>query len=283
MKLIMFNEGDSTLVGVRVEAGVIKTALEAVEFLAEGTTAYERLRDEINAMDAPETVAEESLTIAPAVPNPGKIICIGLNYQRHAEESGMAAPTTPVLFNKFNNTINAPGADVPMSTDWKKVDYESELGVVIGKRTKNVSVDEALDYVLGYCNCDDLSERELQFLTGQWLLGKSLDGFMPVGPYLVTTDDIPDPQTLRVRGWLNGQLKQDSSTADMIFSVAECISYISQFMTLEPGDLISTGTPEGVIFGDPPETAKWMQPGDEYVVEIEGLGRLTNKMVAADA
>jgi 2-keto-4-pentenoate hydratase/2-oxohepta-3-ene-1,7-dioic acid hydratase in catechol pathway len=161
------------------------------------------------------------------------------------------------------------------------VDYEAELGVVIGKTAKNVTVDKALGHVLGYCNCNDLSERALQFVSGQWLVGKSLDGFLPIGPYLVTADDIPDPQNLRVRGWLNGELRQDSTTADMIFSVAECIAYISQYITLNPGDIISTGTPEGVILGRPPEKQIWMRPGDEYTVEVSGLGRLSNRMVDA--
>ena len=279
MKLMMYNADDTAYVGVVTEAGVIKTTVRANDFLTEGTPAYERLRDEINVQAAPQVVAENTLTIAPAVPDPGKIICVGLNYLRHATETGMAIPKLPVLFSKFNNAITAPGTDVPMSLDWNKVDYESELGVIIGKTAKNVSEEEALDYVLGYCNCDDLSERALQFVSGQWLLGKSLDGFLPVGPYIVTADDIPDPQNLRVRGWMNGELRQDSNTSDMIFTVAQCIAYISKYMTLEPGDLISTGTPEGVIMGHAPEKQQWMKPGDEYVVEVEGLGRLANRLV----
>ena len=281
MKLMMYYEGDTAYVGVRDDDGVYKTSTRTVDFLHEGWTAYERLKADIAAQDSPERVPEDSLTIAPAVMKPEKIICIGLNYRRHARESKMEVPTLPVLFSKFNNTIAANGADVPMESDWAQVDYESELGVIIGKTAKHVSVDEALDYVLGYCNCNDLSERALQFTSSQWLLGKTPDGFMPVGPYLATTDSIPDPQTLRIRGWLNGELRQDSNTEDMIFTVAECISYITKYMTLYPGDLISTGTPEGVVLGDPPEKQAWLKPGDEYVVEIDGLGRLTNRMVGA--
>ncbi len=148
------------------------------------------------------------------------------------------------------------------------MDYEAELVVVMGRTAKNVPVENALDYVLGYCNGNDLSERALQFRSGQWLLGKSLDGFMPIGKYLVTADDIPNPQDLRIRGWMNGELRQDSNTADMIFSVAEIISYASQFMTLQAGDIISTGTPEGVILGYTPDEQRWMQAGDEYVVRV---------------
>lgn len=281
MKLMMFYEDDTAYVGVRYKDGIQKTTIRTVDFLHEGWTAYERLRATVTKETQSALVPEASLKIAPAVLNPGKIICIGLNYQRHARESGMDLPELPVLFSKFNNTIAANGDDVPMERNWAQVDYESELGVVIGKTAKQVSVDEALDYVLGYCNCNDLSERELQFTSSQWLLGKSLDGFMPVGPYLVTTDVIPDPQKLQIRGWLNGEIRQDSNTEDMIFTVAECISYISQYMTLYPGDLISTGTPEGVVFGDPPEKQSWLQPGDEYTVEISELGKLTNRMVEA--
>ena len=158
-------------------------------------------------------------------------------------------------------------------------DYEAELGVVIGKQGKNIRQQEALSYVLGYCNVDDLSARDLQFRTSQWLLGKTLDKFLPIGPYLVTAEDVGDPQALDVHCWVNGDLRQNSNTADMIFSVAECISYISQYMTLNPGDVISTGTPEGVVMGMTEKN--WLKPGDEVVVEIEGLGKCINRMVEA--
>ena len=136
-----------------------------------------------------------------------------------------------------------------------------------------------MNFVFGYCNMNDLSERDLQMRSGQWLLGKTLDKFLPLGPYVVTADEIPDPQNLTIKGWLNGELRQDSNTADMIFSIAEVIAYASQIMTLEPGDVISTGTPEGVIMGMDPKV--WLKPGDEYVVEVEGLGKLANRMVGA--
>lgn len=157
------------------------------------------------------------------------------------------------------------------------MDYEAELCVVIGKRARYVSEADALDHVLGYCNANDLSERALQFASSQWLLGKTLDKFLPIGPYLVTADEVNDPQSLPVRGWLNGELRQNSHTSDMIFSVAQCISYASQFFTLEPGDIISTGTPEGVILGMKDKV--WMKPGDVYEVEIGPLGRLRNQLV----
>lgn len=280
MKLLMYHEQDDIYVGILSDDEVIVTGIKADDFLGEGLSAYEELRQlDVQNLDK---IPVDDLKIAPTVPNPSKIICVGLNYQKHAAESGMAEPEYPLLFSKFNNSIAGDGDLVPMAEDWLQVDYEAELVVVIGKTAKNVTVDEALDYVLGYCNGNDLSERALQFRSGQWLLGKSLDGFMPIGKYLVTADEIPNPQDLRIRGWLNGELRQDSNTADMIFSVAEIISYASQFMTLQAGDIISTGTPEGVILGYAPDEQQWMQVGDEYVVEIEGLGQLRNTMTGAD-
>ena len=219
---------------------------------------------------------EASLDVTACVPNPGKILCVGLNYRKHAAESGMAEPKQPVLFSKFNNSIAAPGEDVAID-GLEQVDYEAELCVVMGKTAKNVSVDEALNYVFGYCNANDLSERKLQFVSGQWLVGKTLDKFLPIGPYVVTADELSDPQNLSIKGYYNGELKQNSNTADMIFSVAEIIAYTSKYMTLSPGDIISTGTPEGVIFGTKDKI--WMKGGDTFTVEIEHLGSLTNRVV----
>jgi 2-keto-4-pentenoate hydratase/2-oxohepta-3-ene-1,7-dioic acid hydratase in catechol pathway len=201
---------------------------------------------------------------------------VGLNYRRHAEETNAPVPTTPVLFSKFSNTIAAPNEPVPLPANAQQYDWEAELAVVIGRTARNVAEADALQYVFGYTNGDDISARELQTRTSQWLLGKTLDKFFPVGPYLVTADEVGDPQSLRVTCTVNGTLVQDSNTADMIFSVAHVISYISQYFTLQPGDLITTGTPEGVAMGraDKP----WLKPGDEVVVEIEKLGRLRNVM-----
>jgi 2-keto-4-pentenoate hydratase/2-oxohepta-3-ene-1,7-dioic acid hydratase in catechol pathway len=278
--------------GIKTEHGILDVA-NAVEatgvdcpstadaLYAQGLDAMGALSELVEkATDSALFTSEDDITYAPVVPNPGKILCVGLNYSKHAEESNLPEPEYPVLFSKFNNTIAAPNEDIPMQDDWVNVDYESELGVVIGKSARNVSEEEALDYVFGYCNINDLSEREMQFRSGQWLLGKTLDKFLPIGPYVVTADAIPDPQNLSIKGWSNGEKRQDSNTGDMIFTVAEVIAYASKIMTLSPGDVISTGTPEGVIFGmDDPKP--WMKPGDEYVVEVEGLGKLVNKMVEA--
>jgi len=279
MRLLMFHTQGDIYVGIRTDNGVIRTSIKASYFFKEGWRAYEQLRQ--TTLDISVYAQEEDLELAPAVPDPGKIICVGLNYRKHAAESGMDEPEYPLLFSKFNNTIAGDGDEIPMSDDWNQVDYESELVVVIGKEAKNVSVENALDYVLGYCNGNDISERALQFRSGQWLLGKTPDKFLPIGPYLVTADTITDPQNLVIRGWFNGELRQESNTSDMIFSVAEIIAYASEYMTLYPGDIISTGTPEGVILGYPEDERQWMKPGDEYTVEIEGLGKLTNKMTKA--
>tara|TARA_B100000029_G_scaffold312915_1_gene305374 strand:- start:5889 stop:6767 length:879 start_codon:yes stop_codon:yes gene_type:complete len=239
-----------------------------------GFSQWDSLIEE--ALGIPECCLDEnSLKVGPAVINPHKVICVGLNYREHAAEAGMDIPNEPVLFNKFNNSIAAPGQDIDI-TGLVRVDYEAELAFVMGEQTRRVSVDNALNKVFGYCTSNDISERELQFRSGQWLLGKALDGFLPIGPYLVTSDEVPDPQDLSIRGWLNGEIRQDSNTSDMIFTVAEIISYISRYITLDPGDVVITGTPPGVIMGR--EDKAWMTEGDSYAVEIGNLGKLSNTM-----
>jgi 2-keto-4-pentenoate hydratase/2-oxohepta-3-ene-1,7-dioic acid hydratase in catechol pathway len=223
------------------------------------------------------TFDEASLTLGPSVYHPEKILCVGLNYRQHAAESGSDVPEVPVLFSKFNNALNAHGAPIAVPAAASQYDYEVELAVVIGRTARNVPEDQALDYVLGYCNANDVSARDLQKRTSQWLLGKTLNGFCPIGPYLVTSDEVTDPQQLGVKSWLNGEPRQDSNTSDMVFTVAEIISYISQYLPLKPGDVILTGTPEGVILGMDPKV--WMKPGDEVTIEVEGLGRLTNRLI----
>jgi 2-keto-4-pentenoate hydratase/2-oxohepta-3-ene-1,7-dioic acid hydratase in catechol pathway len=221
---------------------------------------------------------EDRLQYGPSVPVPGKIICVGLNYRNHAKEAKMEIPSVPVLFSKYHNTVASPGEDIPLPSLAFKYDYEAELVVVIGRRAKTVSEADALDYVLGYCNANDVSSRDLQFLSSQWMLGKTLDKFLPLGPYLLTSDEATDPQNWPVRCWVNGDLRQNSNTADMIFNVRQVVSFISKHMTLEPGDIISTGTPEGVVQGRSQQD--WMKPGDSMVVEVGPLGKLCNTVVA---
>ncbi len=223
-------------------------------------------------------VAPGDIVLGPVIPAPSKIVAIGLNYRRHAEESGMAIPEFPIVFNKFPNALAGPGETVTIPRVTSKADYEVELAVVIGARASGVSVEDALSHVWGYATSNDLSARDLQFRTAQWMLGKTLDGFLPIGPDLVTTDEVPDPQALRLRTWLNGELRQDSNTSDMIFPVAELVSYCSHHFTLVPGDILITGTPAGVIAGM--KEPVWLKGGDVVEVEVEGLGRLVTPLVA---
>ena len=213
------------------------------------------------------------------IERPQKIVCIGLNYRDHAEEQGVALPERPLLFAKWPNTLIGPGEPIRLPSISNEVDYEAELGVVIGRRVSRASTDTALEAVHGYICANDVSGRDVQFADKQWVRGKSFDTFCPVGPELVPAADVPDPQDLRIRAILNGQVMQDSSTSNMVFGVAEIVSFVSQAITLEPGDLILTGTPAGVgVFRDPKVL---LQPGDEITIEIEGLGALTNPVEAA--
>ena len=276
MKLLTFHRDNILQLGIRIESGVIDVAqafngnegfpLTMDTAIRGGTEAMKTLQRLTEEPAASWLLNEQDLQPGPCVGTPEKLICIGLNYRRHARETGMAVPETPILFSKFNNTLAATGERIPLPDNAVQYDYEVELGVVIGREARDVSVDEALDYVFGYFTVNDMSVRDLQFRTSQWLLGKTPDKFFPTAPYLVTADEVGDPQNLGLSCWVNGELRQSSNTSDMIFSVAECISYISQYMTLKPGDVISTGTPEGVVLGM--KEKNWLKPGDDVVVEV---------------
>jgi 2-keto-4-pentenoate hydratase/2-oxohepta-3-ene-1,7-dioic acid hydratase in catechol pathway len=211
------------------------------------------------------------------IERPGKIVCVGLNYRDHAEEQGVELPEAPLLFAKWPNALIGPGEAIEIPPIVTKADYEAELGVVIGQRVRRVSKENALEAVRGYVCANDVSARDLQFGDGQWTRGKSPDTFCPVGP-MTARDAVPDPHALRIRAVVNGEVLQDSTTANLIFGVDDVIAYVSQTVTLEPGDLILTGTPAGVgVFRNP---QRLLQPGDEVTIEIEGLGSLTNPVVA---
>ena len=211
---------------------------------------------------------------------PSKIIAIGRNYVDHAIEGGSEPPAVPLIFNKLANSLSAHNAPIVLHKISAQIDYEAELAVVIGRRATRVSESEALNYVFGYTLINDVSARDLQFGDGQWVRGKGLDGFAPLGQFITTRDEIPDVQALKIEGRLNGEVMQSSNTSKMIFGVAYLVSYISQGITLEPGDVIATGTPDGVgIFRKPPVLLK---SGDVYEVTIEGLGTLRNAVIAAD-
>lgn len=220
----------------------------------------------------------EAVRLRAPIPRPGKVVCIGLNYRDHARESGQPLPEEPVLFAKFANSVVGSGEAILIPAATEKVDYEAELCVVIGRRTSHVTVDEALTYVAGYTCANDVSARDLQFRSGQWTRGKTVDTFLPSGPWLVTSDEVGDPQSLDMRCLVNGRVMQESNTGQMVFGVAQLVSFISQTMTLEPGDLIATGTPSGVGYARTPPV--YLQPGDTVTVEIDRIGVLTNPVRA---
>jgi 2-keto-4-pentenoate hydratase/2-oxohepta-3-ene-1,7-dioic acid hydratase in catechol pathway len=218
---------------------------------------------------------ESKIEFGPCVTNPEKLLLVGFNYRQHAKETSTPPPASPLLFSKYNNALAGHNAVIKLPTHvTAKVDYEVELVAVMGKTAYRISEAEALSHVFGYCTGNDISARDLQFKTTQFLIGKSCDGFAPVGPYLVTADQIPDPNNLDVSCSVNGELRQSGNTRDMIFNVATIISYASQHMTLQPGDMIFTGTPEGVIWGMPEEKRVWLKPGDKLSTIVEKTGEL---------
>lgn len=224
-------------------------------------------------------VPVDSISPGPPIRTPSKVICVGLNYRDHAAETGLQLPERPILFPKFANSVIGPNEAIQIPDATGQVDYEAELAVVIGRRASRVAESEALEYVAGYMCSNDVSARDLQFSGGgQWMWGKAIDTFLPTGPWLVTADEIPDPQRLGIRCLVNGSALQDSNTSQMVFSVAEQVSFMSDTITLEPGDIIATGTPAGVGFVRKPPL--FLKNGDEVTVEIEGLGALTNPVRA---
>ncbi len=224
---------------------------------------------------------EGSVEYGPAVTRPEKIICVGLNYRRHAKEVGMEFPSQPVLFNKYNNALNYHNGTIKLPVEVaKKFDYEVELVMVMGKEAKNVTEADALSYVAGYCTGNDFTARDLQLETPskQWMIGKTPDQFAPIGPYLVTADQI-DPDNLKIECRVNGETRQSSNTNDFIFNCRQMISFISRYIKLKPGDIIFTGTPEGVILGYPKEKQVWLKPGDKLACSLEKLGELKFELV----
>jgi 2-keto-4-pentenoate hydratase/2-oxohepta-3-ene-1,7-dioic acid hydratase in catechol pathway len=290
MHLLHFYEDSRVILGLKTSRGIFNLNKAAVkldepvpadvhEIIAQGEGGLERVRALLaQAGDLDELYApEEEASFAPSVLNPQKIVCVGLNYIDHAKESEMEIPQSPILFNKYNNALTGHRNPVHLPEGASQFDYEAELVAVIGRRTHDVSEEEALGHVFGYTIGNDLSARDLQFRTGQWMLGKTSDGFAPLGPYLVTSDEV-SPADLAIECRVNGQVRQSATTKDMIFNCAYLISYISRYMTLEPGDVIFTGTPDGVLLGYPESEREWLAPGDEIRIEIEGLGVLENSL-----
>jgi 2-keto-4-pentenoate hydratase/2-oxohepta-3-ene-1,7-dioic acid hydratase in catechol pathway len=225
-------------------------------------------------------VSEADIEYGPIVTRPEKIVCVGLNYRRHAKEVNLPIPAQPVLFSKFNNALSAHKGAIKLPVEIAtKFDYETELVIVIGRKAKNVPEAGALSYIAGYCTGNDFSARDLQFdRGGQWMVGKTPDQFAPLGPYMVTADQI-DPNQLKVECQVNGEMRQSSNTDDFIFNTAQMVSYISRHLTLAPGDIIFTGTPEGVIMGYPKEKQVWLKAGDQITCSVEKLGVLKFNLI----
>jgi 2-keto-4-pentenoate hydratase/2-oxohepta-3-ene-1,7-dioic acid hydratase in catechol pathway len=221
----------------------------------------------------------EDVKLNAPIPRPGKIVCVGLNYIDHCEETGMDVPKSPIIFSKYSNAVAGPDDAIILPINSNQVDYEAELAFVIGKKAKKVSKEEAMDYIAGYTIMNDVSARDIQLGDGQWVRGKTPDTFAPIGPVLVTKDEVEDPHQLDIKLMLNGETMQDSNTKNLIYGIPYVLSYLSQSMTFEPGDVIATGTPPGVGMSRKPQV--WLKPGDEVVVEVEKIGRLRN-IVRAD-
>ncbi|WP_018969689.1 fumarylacetoacetate hydrolase family protein [Rubritalea marina] len=280
MKLTRFIQNDKVTPGVFADDNTILDCSSFGEDWNEGffeNDGLERLKAFVASNELP-SVEASSVTLAPAIARPSKIVCIGLNYALHAKESGMEPPSEPVVFFKSTSAWSGPNDTIVIPRKSEKTDWEVELAVVIGKKAKYVSEEDALDYVAGYAVHNDYSERAWQIeMGGQWVKGKSADTYAPFGPYVATTDEVPDPNELKLWLSVNGEKLQDSTTADFIFNVQHVISYLSEFMTLLPGDVISTGTPAGVGLGfDPP---RYLKEGDVVELGIDKLG--TQKQVAS--
>ena len=276
--------------GLRTDRGVLDVVAAEQDFRERAPTTIDavlkgqgdidglkRLVDKARASASAERyfVALDKAAFGPCVTNPDKIICIGLNYRKHIAEMNAQVPKMPVLFSKYNTALNNHGGTVGVSeTDGVQFDYEAELVIVLGRTARNVSEADASKCIFGYCTGNDFTARDLQRRSSQWLIGKSLDGSAPVGPWLVTAD-LADGDNLKIECRVNGEVRQSSNTADMVFNCRQLVSYISKYFTLKPGDIIFTGTPEGVIAGYPKDKQVWLKPGDKVVTSIEKLGELS--------
>lgn len=267
---------DNTYVDLHATDPTLPTSLR--ELLAAGPTALTAAAAAVKKPNAVKYMADKVKLLAP-IPDPQKIVCLGLNYRDHAAESGAPVPKEPVLFSKYATALIGHGQNIVLPPVSKEVDYEAELVIVVGKRGRPKTADEAMPYVAGYTIGHDVSARDWQLKKDgkQWMVGKTFDTFAPVGPWLVTVDEVPDPANLPIRLKLNGQVMQNSNTKQMVFGVGATLAYLAQVFTLEPGDLIFTGTPPGVGFARKPPV--FLKDGDVVEVEIEGLGVLRNPVV----
>lgn len=284
MKLIRFKDQNEVKPGIEIDDVKYDCSDFGEDWSEEflGNAGLDRLSKWLSSQKDTLPALPKDVTLASPIKRPSKIICVGLNYSLHAKESGMAVPEVPILFMKATTSICGPNDTIIIPKNSSKTDWEVELAVVIGKKASYIPKEEALDYVAGYCLHNDVSERDFQLNQGgQWVKGKSADTFAPLGPYLVTKDELTDPHNLRLWLKVNGEMMQDSFTSDLVFDVPTLVSYISQYMTLLPGDVISTGTPSGVGLGLKPP--RYLKPGDVIELGIDGLGEARQEVEAYTA
>lgn len=281
MRLVSFSTNSGRSAGILTAQGIFPLSslgyADVLAFIQAGDVALAAAKVDLQNSPKGRLVPLESVQLLAPLSNPSKILCIGLNYRDHAIESNMEVPSVPTVFLKLPNAVTGPDAPVRIPDHVKQPDYEAELAVVIGKRGSRIARDDWKEYVFGYTILNDVSARDIQLATSQWTLGKSLDTFAPMGPWIVTRDEITDPHTLDIRLSIGGRVLQHSNTRHLIFGVPELIEYISNLVPLEPGDIISTGTPAGVGLGRKPQ--RWLAPGEEIEVEIEKIGILRNPVV----
>jgi 2-keto-4-pentenoate hydratase/2-oxohepta-3-ene-1,7-dioic acid hydratase in catechol pathway len=282
MRLVNFQRGNRIEFGVERDGYVHPLAAAGyandLDFFLAGEEAVQAARALLERGDA-EAIPLESVRLLAPVLKPGKILCVGLNYRDHAIESQMAIPEVPTIFLKLPNAVTGPDAEIVLPHNSTQPDYEAELAVVIGRGGRNIRAEDWSQHVLGYTILNDVSARDVQLATSQWTLGKSFDTFAPMGPAVVTADEIGDPHSLDIKLSIGGEELQHSNTKHLIFKLPDLIVYLSAIIPLEPGDVISTGTPAGVGLGRKPQ--RWLKPGEEVVVEIEGIGKLRNYTVAS--
>jgi len=273
MKLVNFELQGKTCLGTVKGDAIVETPLALDEILSRVSEPFHA-----DLETGRRVIPLDRARLRAPILHPGKIICVGRNYAEHARERGAEIPTQPIFFLKSNNTICGPGDSIVIPPTSQQVDYEAEFAVVIGKSGKQIPEDKAYEHVAGYTIMNDVSARDMQSADKQWFRGKSCDTFAPIGPWMVTKDEIPDPHSLRISLTLNGQTMQDSNTANLIFRIPFLISYLSRSMTLDPGDIISTGTPEGVGASRTPPV--FLKPGDRVSITVEKIGTLTNSVAA---
>lgn len=282
MRLVTFRRNGRNEPGVLKEDEIValrEAGFDSVqEVVSGGQDAIDRANKWLYSPPWGEILKTAAVQMCAPLLQPPKIICVGLNYREHARESKMEIPEVPTIFSKFSNTVIGSGEAIVLPKNSTKPDYEAELAFVIGKRGRHIPAEKWQEYVFGYTNFNDVSARDFQMRTSQWMIGKTFDTFAPMGPAIVTADEVSDPHNLSISTTINGELLQSSNTNDLIFKIPEIIAYLSSVVTLEPGDVVATGTPSGVGFARKPP--RWLRPGDEVIVHIEGLGELRNPVVA---